>query len=73
MKIAKVIELCNDCEHCTIADNRKENKSSFAICMFPDNEPFLVGNSQTGDVLHYQINFPKNCPLEDYTGTQNQL
>lgn len=66
MKIAKIIELCNDCEHCTIADNRKETKSSFAICRFPDTPSLLVGDCQTGDVLHYQIQIPDNCPLEDY-------
>lgn len=66
MKIAKVIDDCNDCEHCVFADNRKENKSSFAICMFPDSKPFLLSNSQSGDVRHSEINIPKNCPLEDY-------
>lgn len=70
LKIAKVIELCNDCEHCIIADNRKETKSSFAICMFPDKTPLFLADCQTGDVLHYQINFPKNCPLEDYKETE---
>ena len=50
-KIAKVITACNECEFCVIADNRRESKSSFAICMFPDAPHFLIAESQTGDVV----------------------
>lgn len=66
MKIAKVITECNECEFCVIADNRRESKSSFAICMFPDAPHFLIAQSQTSDVLHLSLTIPNNCPLEDY-------
>ena len=69
MKIAKVITECNECEFCVIADNRRESKSSFAICMFPDAPHFLIDESQTGDVLFITLTIPDNCPLEDYKET----
>lgn len=65
-KIAKVIELCNDCEHCVFADNRRETKSTFAICMSGKVEPFLINESQSSDIASYGLAIPKNCPLEDY-------
>jgi hypothetical protein len=69
MKIAKVISECNECEFCVIADNRRESKSSFAICMFPDAPHFLIAESQTGDISHHSLTIPNNCPLEDYKPT----
>lgn len=69
MKIAKVISECNECEFCVIADNRRESKSSFAICMFPNAPHFLIAESQSSDVLHSQLTIPDNCPLEDYKET----
>lgn len=69
MKIAKVISECNECQFCVIADNRRESKSSFALCMFPDAPHFLIAESQTGNVLEQKITIPNNCPLEDYKET----
>lgn len=69
MKIAKVISECNECQFCVIADNRRESKSSFAVCMFPDAPPFLIAENQTGNVLEQKITIPNNCPLEDYKET----
>lgn len=69
MKIAKIISECNECEFCVIADNRRESKSSFAICMFPDAPHFLIAESQSSDVLQSQLTIPDNCPLEDYKET----
>ena len=68
-KIAQVITECNECEFCVIADNRRESKSRFAICMFPDAPHFLIAESQTGNVLEQKITIPDNCPLEDYKET----
>lgn len=65
-KIEHVIETCNDCRHCVVADNRRETKSSFAICMLPE-KPIIIQDSQTGDVLHHKLLIPAFCGLEDYT------
>lgn len=65
-KIAKVLTICNDCEHLIVADNRNDSSSNFAICMFKQITPIVVLDSQTTDVLSYKIAIPEFCGLEDY-------
>ncbi|WP_395075354.1 hypothetical protein [Flavobacterium sp.] len=77
-KIENIIDDCFNCKHCLKAKNETDNYTKVFVCKFEDEaddddqikifDPFLL-------LLHTSsgrpyIEIPKNCPLEDYTGTQ---
>ena len=68
MKIAKIINTCNDCQHCTFASTSK-SVYHFAICTENEENNFILFNSSEMP-SRYNIHIPDNCPLEDYKGTQ---
>lgn len=68
MKIAKIINKCNDCQHCILASANKET-SHFAICGFNQESNFILFNSSE-PAYRFDLTIPDNCPLENYTGTQ---
>lgn len=68
-KIEKVIEKCNDCQHCILLINQSTNHSSGAICAneLLEKEFLLVYSDNEKNVVRaYNIEIPNNCPLETY-------
>ena len=67
MKIAKIINDCNDCEHCLSA--KTNSTLIFAICTHTEDKEFVLVRSHENP-KHFKLDIPANCPLEDYTGTK---
>lgn len=68
-KIAKVITVCHDCEHCKKIISQKDNHTKAIVCAFEteeikDFEPFLL--EYTTSPGSHSLDIPENCPLEDY-------
>lgn len=71
MKIEKIINKCNECQHCVRCCAKSETLH-FAVCTFDDKNNFMLYNGSE-PAFRYDLKIPENCPLEDYTGTQTIL
>lgn len=68
MKIEKIINKCNDCQHCIYASSKQETVH-FAICTFNQDNNFLLFNASEPS-YRFKLIIPDNCPLEEYMGKQ---
>jgi hypothetical protein len=70
MKIAKVINDCNECQHCKEFNSTSDNYTSVYCCVYETEDeskivaPFLLDLSTSKGRCTIEI--PETCPLEDY-------
>ncbi len=69
-KIAKVINDCNECQHCKKFQSTSDNHTSVYCCVYETDDESKLAPAFLLDLSTSKgrctIEIPNNCPLEDY-------